>query len=208
MDHRFADVVLDGRAGEGDLVIRLERAGGPRLLRLRVLDVLCLVEDDPRPRYVREDLHIAVEEGVARDHDRVFERLLPERLAPGSRDAVVNHDGQARREAGRLLLPVPDDRGRADQQDRAPVVRLPVPLHERERLDRLAEPHVVGQACAEAQPAQKVEPRIPARLTGEAPPGATTGRACYKGATVDCATDLPTSRGVDALNGRPPGESA
>ena len=91
----------------------------------------------------------------------------------------MDHHGQLGREPGGLLVPVADDRHRADQQRRPPLAgrsRLPLALDEGERLDRLAEPHVVGQASPEAPAAEEAEPGEPSQLIGPEDASKTLGR--------------------------------
>src|SRR5207253_3010328 len=69
---------------------------------------------------------------------------------PRAPRAVMDEHGQGGREALRLLRPVPDDRGRTDEERRTPRALRPALLHEGQRLYGLAEAHVVGEAGAEA----------------------------------------------------------
>ena len=70
-------------------------------------------------------------------------------------------------EAARLLEPVEDQRARRDDQRRpaagAPA-RCPAPGEQGQHLHRLAQPHVVGEAAAEPELAQELEPAQPLRL--------------------------------------------
>jgi hypothetical protein len=68
---------------------------------------------------------------------------------------------QARSEAHELGLPVREQRGRRDDQARGGGLArglLATQQQERDDLDRLAEPHVVREACAEPEPAEVHEP--------------------------------------------------
>ena len=61
----------------------------------------------------------------------------------------MGQHGQAGRETRRLVDPVGDDRERTDEQDRPGGAEVPHMLEEGQRLDGLAESHVVGEAGAE-----------------------------------------------------------
>ena len=104
-----------------------------------------------------------------------------------------DQDRQRRREAGHLGCPVRQERGRGDEQARPPRgVRARVALaideqEEGDHLDGLAEAHVVGQAGAQAQLREEVEPshahllvrpeRAVQRAAGVGRRAATPGRA-------------------------------
>ena len=92
--------------------------------------------------------------------------LLGELFAAFTAWPVVQHHRQAGRELLRFPLPVVDHRGRADQQVGLFVALLMVPQNGGQRLDRLAQSHVVGQAGAETPPAEKIEPRVAQLLVG------------------------------------------
>ena len=65
-------MVLDRRAGQRDAVAGLQRAGGLRLLGLRVLDVLRLVEDHAAQGTSFKHVEVAVQQGVAGEHQGVL----------------------------------------------------------------------------------------------------------------------------------------
>ena len=69
------------------------------------------------------------------------------------------HDPQAWGETRRFRRPVGKQRRRRDEEAWT-AGRLPPPQCQQqgEHLDRLAEPHVVGEAGAKPKPGQKVEP--------------------------------------------------
>src|SRR5438067_731243 len=58
----IAYVIFDGCAGEGDAPAGPKAPRGPRLLRLRILDVLRFVQHNSGPGHARERLVIAMEE--------------------------------------------------------------------------------------------------------------------------------------------------
>ena len=73
-----------------------------------------------------------------------------------ARAGVVEH-AQRRREAPRLVLPVEDERAGHHDERRAEALGAPRG-EQRQDLHGLAEPHVVGEAAAEAEAAQEMEP--------------------------------------------------
>ena len=83
-------MVLDRRAGQGEAPRGRQRPCRLRLFRLRVLDVLRLVEDDRRPRHLLEHLGITVQERVTGENQSIFLRLLGERRSFLAGDAVVD----------------------------------------------------------------------------------------------------------------------
>ena len=125
---------------------RVELEGGARRLAVGVLDGLRLVEDDGVPACCGERLGVEAEDGVGgqRDVGVRVDRAL---------GAVVDGDPEAGAEAADLGGPVVDHAVRADDE-RAPAERA-------ERLQRLAEAHVVGEHRAEPRVAEEREPVTP-----------------------------------------------
>ena len=81
-----------------------------------------------------------------------------------ARDSMM-HQHRKIGEARRLLLPVAYDRCGTDQQYGARSVFVPViALDQRQRLNRFAKPHVVGETGAETPALQKMQPGIAANL--------------------------------------------
>jgi len=108
--------------------------------------------------------------------------------ASGPVDARVVEHPQPGREAGGFLLPVEDQRPRDDHQRRpGPLALLAPRLEEGQHHDRLPEPHVVGQATAEAEPAKEVEPADPFPLVG-------AELAREAGRRVDCGDAVEASQ--------------
>src|SRR5258708_9228564 len=95
---------------------------------------------------------------IAGKDERMSRRFVRERGSAMAADAVMDQHRQIRSKAGGFLLPVADDRGRADQQHRPAAVLIVLTLNERERLDGLAESHVIGEARAESPSFQKLQP--------------------------------------------------
>ena len=141
--------VLDRRAGERQPLPALERARGFRGLRVGVLDRLGLVENDGVPLHVRERFRERAELRVV-EHEQValFDRLQDVAAIAA---APEPHAEVAGDEALRLARPVVHDRLRADDEALlAGVIRQRAqPAEPRQRLDRLAEAHVVGEQAAE-----------------------------------------------------------
>ena len=66
---------------------------------------------------------------------------------------------ERRGETRRLRRPVGEKRRGRHEETRAPFARLPAePQQQGEHLDGLAEPHVVGEAGAEAEPGEETKP--------------------------------------------------
>ena len=177
---QVAEPVFDRGAGEHNPRLCRELLCRSRLLGVRVLDRLGLVEDREVPRGGREPGD-AQERAVARDHEvNVRERLWRERLQLVGRHGrrMRDHGLEPGREPFDLRGPVGEQRRRGHQQARPPLAILHAPQHEqqREHLDGLAEAHVIGEAGAEAEPGKQVEPADTDLLVG--PKGAvqlTTG---------------------------------
>ena len=158
MDHRSVSRFSTGvpvratRCRARELAQRPGRPGGA------VLHLLRLVQHDPVPRAAgraprcrgRPDWYV------------VSTRSVPAvELPPG---AVVDLDGQPRREPLDLPLPVAQHRQRAHDQRRWPGSRLAAQRFQRQQLHRLAQAHVVGQQCADAEPVEEGQPGQPPAL--------------------------------------------
>ena len=143
---------------------RGQRARRARLLGLRVLDVLRLVEDDGGPGHAAEVLEVAQQQGVAGDDEAVPAGRLAEGLSLSPAHAVMDERGQVGREPLGLALPVADDRGRAHHERGAVTIRRSLGEQLGQGLHRLAEPHVVGDHAAQAQPRIAPQPGVAALL--------------------------------------------
>ena len=163
-------MVLDRRAGQRYVPVRLERARGARLVGVGVLYVLGLVEYDAGPFYLREERAVAVEQRVGGYDERLLEAAVREDVAAAALYSVVYERFRAGREFLRLAPPVLHYGGRADEQYRPLFAAHAQIFDERERLHRLAEAHVVGEARAHAEAYEAHEPREPFRLIGAQPP--------------------------------------
>ncbi len=224
----FGQAVLDRRAGHGDAPLG---GDGPDALRGAggaVLDLLCLVEDQPAPGHRGQQLLVAGGQAVGRQHQVHRPGVAGEGLPGEPVGPVVDVDGELRGEAGGLPLPVADEGHRADHQGRRqrgdglPPLRrgrgggLPGRLpggpdalvdQQGQELGRLAQAHVVGQAGPEAEVAEEGQPAeapflIGAQLAGEAV-------RCDHGPeppVVGPASRSPSQPSAStAATGRPPG---
>src|SRR5205823_4992361 len=87
------------------------------------------------------------------------------RLVPPTRP-VPERRRQGRREALYLTDPIGDDTGRRDDERADVLFVLFQREQQRERLDRLAETHVVGEHAARPDVVDEPEPREPLLLVG------------------------------------------
>ena len=184
---QLAQPVLHGRARQGDAAGRGERTHRPALACAGVLDRLGLVQHQPVPLVGGQILLVPGGQGVGGDQQIGVADLLRQGLAREAIGSVVDGDAQRRHEARGLLRPVPDHRQRADQQGRSGSAGLRHRLaaralarEQRQDLHRLSEPHVVGEARAQAAALQEGEPgQAPALVRPESAHevGAGTSRA-------------------------------
>ncbi len=140
---QLLEAVLDRRAGERDAALRVQRERRARDLAVGVLDRLRLVEHHQLPANRGELLRIEPQQRVGRERHRraIFQLAI---------DAVIRVHFELRSEARDLVAPVREHaRGRNDERARA---------EGRQRLQRLAEAHVVGEQRAEPGAAEEVKP--------------------------------------------------
>ena len=142
------EAVLQRCPGQKDPVLGVEVQQGLPLQALPVLDQVRLVEDEEVPLLAAEHFRVRQDEGVARDTHVETVGLgppLPLGLAlPGA--SVVGEDLERRAPLLELHLPVQHHGGRHDDQVWAPLAFLSGPAgQQRYGLDRLAQPHLVGQ---------------------------------------------------------------
>ena len=139
----LVEPVLDRRTREREARLRIEAMGRARDLALGVLDRLGLVEDHAVPRRPGEQLHVLSQEGIAGDRDLGL-------LVEPSTGTVIEADVERGPEALDLADPTMEHGGRSDDE-RASVDRA-------ERLQRLAEAHVVREQRSESRAAQEDQP--------------------------------------------------
>jgi hypothetical protein len=157
-------VVLHRGTGDRELERHLEVTGAAVRLAAVVLDELRLVEDEPRPRDFVVRVGVQAKQRVRRDDD-VGGRDLVDRAARLGERVEHDIDAQLGCEPGCLRCPVRRDAGRSDDEERSR--RRTVLTHvadEGERLERLPEPHVVGEDSAELHVPQGRQPCKALRL--------------------------------------------
>jgi hypothetical protein len=137
-------------------VPRAKKAGRLCGLARRILDRLCLVEDDVVEFDVGEEVRFPAQERIGGEYDVVLREVIGGANPVGR--GMVEH-AQFGSEARRLGLPIENDRAR-DDDERWPVfiVSCAALIEECQHLDGLAEPHVVRKTAAEAEVAQEREP--------------------------------------------------
>ena len=160
----LAQPVFNRRAGQREAMRRVERLDGLRRLRRGVFDVLRLVEQHMRQRLIPIGQHVPAELIVGCDQKPVAPGL--DLLLANGRRAQQRHAGQIGRKPRRLAAPVELERRGADHQRAHRPPARPLTQQQRQRLHRLAQPHVVRQNAAEARVAQRAQPRKPRPLIG------------------------------------------
>ena len=138
----LVDAVLDRRAGQHEGIGRAQRFHPPRGLDLPVLDALRLVEHDHVGMQYLVDVR-----GVA-EHLLVVHDGEECGLAVGGKARRPGPEHGARRAVGEtcdLLLPLRLERGRAHHQHALDALAAGQELAGGDRLDGLAEAHLVGQ---------------------------------------------------------------
>ena len=111
-----------------------------------------------------EAIFVADDDRVRRDHHVCLRGGGP---PPMPIRAVQDHDAKRRREPSDLSRPVAHERGRADDERwsiEAPFALLDPDV--RDRLERLAEAHLVGQHAPDAALAESLQERDPFALVG------------------------------------------
>ena len=141
--------VFQRRAGERQPVLGLDLLDRARNLRAGIFDELRLVQNHRAEGELLQLLQVAPEQRVI-GHDDVVLRNLFAQIVP-LRAAFEHEHFQARREPFRLALPVVQHGRRTDDERRLVIffVLLLEPRQPRERLERFAEAHVVGENAAE-----------------------------------------------------------
>src|SRR5579883_1225154 len=135
--------VLHGRAAQDDTKLPPQLVSRASRLAVDVLDGLALVEHDDVPVLLRDQLGVEAKHGVRHESD------LGGGVDPTLR-SLVDRRTQTGAEAVDLVDPVVDDALRAHDEHAA--------AKDADRLQRLAEAHVVGQHGAELRVAQERKP--------------------------------------------------
>ncbi len=121
--------------------------------------MLSLVRHHDGETPVPQPLLLAPQDAVRGEHDLTRRQVVE---VPATSVETAHRHGRG--EAAQLPLPVPEERGRADDEGRPGVVPSRSQQVECDDLDRLAEAHVVSEAGAEAELGHLVEPGHPAQL--------------------------------------------
>ena len=117
---QLAQMVFDWRAGERETMVPAQQPRRLRRFGVGVLDGLRLVEDDVVRLDLAQEDGVLAEHAVGRDQEIDAGEAASQRgRARGALGADVGEDAQLRCEAGRLLLPVPDQRLRHHHDRRA-----------------------------------------------------------------------------------------
>ena len=199
----LGQVVLDRGAGEGDPGRGRDRAQRAGRGGAGVLDVLRLVGDDQPPGDGGQRTGVAPDGAVGGEHEAgvghgVGGREVVERALTAVEAAYVDTGG----EAPDLGLPVAEERGGADHQGRPWPRHGPVEV-EGDQGDRLAQTHVVGQAGAEPERGDALEPGEPLALVVAQhgrEPGRGRERGCGRG-VEELLADLEQAGSDDDLGG-------
>src|SRR5439155_16015726 len=145
-----AEMVLNRCTAQSQAVASLKQARGLGRDRARVLDRLCLVEDQVVEMQVLEKGGVAPQGAVRGENEVVLVEAPVDLRASGA--CVVEH-AQLRSETRGLLLPVENQRARRDDKRRGgPILpagllaQLASRFEQGQHLDSLAQPHVVSQA--------------------------------------------------------------
>jgi hypothetical protein len=139
----LVEAVLHRRAGQRHAEVGAQPVSGPGHLARRVLDCVGLVEDQRVPLHVRQPVCVESQHRPRREgHVHVG--------IEGATRSVEARPGERGPEARDLFGPVVEDAGgRHDQGASAQAAQ---------GLQRLAEPHVVGEECPQSGVAQRAEP--------------------------------------------------
>ena len=142
------------------MCLRLQHFHGFRGDGRLVLDVLRFIDNREPESQIFVFRKIALQIIVGGDQHVEGGRRRDDGPALGGRPDD-GRGGKLRREAGELVLPVVDQRGRADDNGRTCLRSLQLRREEHgDRLKRLAKAHVVGEDPAEAIGVQRPKPAI------------------------------------------------
>ena len=131
-------------------------------LRIRILDGLRFVQHRQTPGDFRNPRHAKQRAVAGDDQIHILKAFLCEslKLRRRQRGRMRDQRLQSRREAFHFRRPVRQQRSRCDQQARLRF-RAGLALEnqqQRKHLNGLAESHVVGQACTQAEFGQEIKP--------------------------------------------------
>ena len=138
--NQFFEAVFKRRAGEYDRIGRADLFNAARGPRVPILDALRLVQNHqigrPRLNEIKITMHRIVVHNLEETRDR--------ELLRAARPQAGDHADAAFYEAGNLALPLVLERGRANHQHAIHAQFVSHDLGRSERLDGLAEPHLVA----------------------------------------------------------------
>ena len=160
----IAKTILHRRAGQRDARSRVDLLGRLRLLGAGRLDGLRFVQDRDAPRRVEQRGHPEQRSVAGDDEVDTRDPVAIECLQFGASHCRGMRDRrpEARGEPFDLRSPVGQQGCRCDEQTGAPrLVAWRARFHHQQQcqhLHRLAEPHIVGEAGAQAEARQQVQP--------------------------------------------------
>src|SRR5438552_5595963 len=170
---QLTEMIFDRCAAQRQPVPALQETHRLRRFRVGILDGLGLVENAIVEEHILEEQGVAAQRAIGGEDDVVVLEMVAAALTANA--AMVEYT-QLRREAGGLLFPVKDQRARGNNQRRleasartlavglAVSAKLPARVEQGQHLYRLTQPHVIGEAAAEPEPLQKVQPAEPILL--------------------------------------------
>ena len=164
--------VLERRSGDREHHVGPQRLDGTVQPRARVLDELRLVEHDDRPVDGRERLVVEPQHRVRRDDDVGIDRERPALRRRRAAHGDVEPGGEPRR----LVVPGAQHRRGRHDEDGATFAGLARVEQQRQHLQGLAEPHVVGEHAAEPVPPPEGEAVEALLLVGAQPRVEAGGR--------------------------------
>ena len=138
-------------------VLRLQPAAGLCSQALGILDILRLIQCHDMPLLRLHDICVPHQQRIARHDQIILLQMLKVTLA---RLSLHQQQTQRRREFDRFIDPIPQHARRCHNQAgllHASAFLLNEDM--RQRLQRLAQPHVIRQDAMQAKLAQELHPR-------------------------------------------------
>jgi hypothetical protein len=156
-------MILNRRPGQGNPCLGFQDLGRSGLLGIRILDRLSLIQNSEAPSDLRQGRN-PQEGAVAGDRQIKLHRLLRPELLDLIRRHRRGMDDRGLQAGGKffdLRHPVGQQRrgGHEEAGRRRPIV-VGLSLHQQQRqnLDGLAEPHIIGKAGSKPQSRQQMHP--------------------------------------------------
>src|SRR5690606_8286723 len=142
-----------------DAVHGMQLANRSGLLGAWIFNILRFVEANRIPRQGTQLLLVQLGQGVSSEH---YVRLCNRRGKKRSFrtvGTVMQMHLQAGGKSPKLLLPIAEHRGRANEQRRRLVMLMLLDIQQiGDPLHRFAKSHIVGETASESEPAQQEEP--------------------------------------------------